>query len=302
MLFISGLIAFLSTLPIFVPANVFRQTQSRLGTTGGVLLTRLAALRPLTAADERLRAVLDSGGMDARLLYAKYGPRVLMECTLAQAGDLGAQQGFLIYALPGMLAPHLLHLVALGVATSALLSGAEGARWRVVATLAGLAVAVAEVAFVATYDDRHNMRSTRVNDVDFVFWKLQVWRGLLIAATDAGLGWVVWLQATGRAFLSAPAAGERVLDHVKVLEGLLGKVRALGVIRNGTVRDASLRRKLDTYWVKESEVMRDTMEQQEVLEAQRNALRRLDTTQLGREANEFIDAVLGLTPAPGSNT
>lgn len=45
LLFISGLIAFFSTLPIFIPANIFRLTQSRLQTPGGVLLTRLAAIR-----------------------------------------------------------------------------------------------------------------------------------------------------------------------------------------------------------------------------------------------------------------
>ncbi|KAK0281114.1 hypothetical protein LTR91_000293 [Friedmanniomyces endolithicus] len=292
-LFFSGLIAFLSTLPFFSPSNIFRQTQSRLQTPAGVLLTRLAALRPLTAADEKLRLVLDDGGLDARLLYARFGPHVLGSCPFARPGDVDAKQMYLLYALPSILAPHLLHLLALGIATSGLLSGREGARWRTVACIAGVVLGAAEVWFIANYDDKHNMRSTRVGEIDFVHWKLQVWRGLAIAAVDGVLGWVIWLQATGRAFLAPPPAAERISDHTRLLEVLLGKARGLGVLRNGTVRDGALRGKVDEYWVKEREVMKDVFEQPEVVEAQRNALRRIDIVRIGREAEAYVDSVLG---------
>ncbi|TKA79877.1 hypothetical protein B0A55_03664 [Friedmanniomyces simplex] len=292
-LFISGVLAFLSTLPLFSPSNIFRQTQSRLQTPAGVLLTRLAALRPSTAADEKLRQVLDDGGLDARLLYARYGPHILSSCPFAKPGDIDAKQPYLLYALPSILTPHLLHLFALGIATSGLLSGREGARWRTVACIAGIVLGAAEVWFIANYDDKHNMRSTRVSEIDFVYWKLQVWRGLAIATVDGVLGWVIWLQATGRAFLAPPPATERILDHTRLLEGLLGKARGLGVLRNGTVRDGALRGKVDGYWIKESEVMKDIFEQPEVVEAQRNALRRIDITRIGREAEAYIDSVLG---------
>ncbi|KAK5133954.1 hypothetical protein LTR08_007074 [Meristemomyces frigidus] len=292
-LFVSGLLAFFSTFPVFAPANIFRQTQSRLQTPAGVLLTRLAALRPLTAVDEKLRQALDSGGLDARLLYARYGPHVVTTCPFAIPGELDAGRTYLFYALPSIITPHLLHLFALGIATSALLSGKEGARWRTVAAIAGMVLAAAEVWFVANYDDRRNARSTRLNEIDFIYWKLQVWRGLAIATIDGALGWVIWLQATGRAFLSPPPVRERLLDHGKLMEGLLGKTRGLGVVRNGTVRDASMRSKVDDYWVKESEVMKDVFEEPEVLEAQRNALRRIDIVKIGREADSYVQTILG---------
>ncbi|KAK5127437.1 hypothetical protein LTR85_006776 [Meristemomyces frigidus] len=292
-LFISGLIAFLSTLPIFAPANIFRRTQSRLQTPAGVLLTRLAALRPLTAEDDKLRQVFDAGGLDARLLYARYGPNVITSCPFASPGDIDAGRAYLFYALPSIVAPHLLHLFALGIATSGLLSGKEGSRWRTLASIAGVVLAAAEVWFIANYDDRYNARSTRLNEIDFVHWKLQVWRGLAIAAMDGVLGWVIWLQATGRAFLSPTPAGERLLDHGKLMEGLLQKTRGLGVLRNGTVRDAGMRSKVNDYWVKEGEVMKDVFEEPEVLEAQRSALRRIDIERIGREAEIYVDAILG---------
>ena len=289
----SGLLAFASTLPVFAPANIFRQTQSRLQTPAGVLLTRLAALRPLTSIDEKLRQVLDAGGLDARLLYARYGPHVVTSCAFAAPEDNDAGRTYLFYALPSIVTPHLLHLIALGIATSGLLSGREGARWRIVAAIAGMVLAAAEMWFIANYDDRHNARSTRLTEIDFIYWKLQVWRGLAIATIDGVLGWVIWLQATGRAFLSPPPMRERLLDHGKLMEVLLGKTRGLGVLRNGTVRDASMRRKVDDYWVKESEVMKDVFEEPEVLEAQRNALRRIDINSIGREADEYIQTILG---------
>ncbi|KAK4549806.1 hypothetical protein LTR36_005107 [Oleoguttula mirabilis] len=292
-LFVSGLLAFLSTLPVFAPANIFRQTQSRLQTPAGVLLTRLAALRPTTAADERLRQVFDAGGLDARLLYARYGPHVLTSCLFATPGDIDASRTYLFYAVPSIVAPHLIHLLALGIATSGLLSGKEASRWRTMATIAGLVLAAAEVWFIANYDDRYNARSTRLNEIDFIHWKLQVWRGLAIAAMDGVLGWVIWLQATGRAFLSPPPASERLLDHGNLLESLLGKTRRLGVLRNGTVRDAGMRGKLNDYWVKEGEVMKDVFEDPEVLEAQRSALRRIDIGTIDREAETYVGNFFG---------
>ncbi|KAF2480256.1 hypothetical protein BDY17DRAFT_303520 [Neohortaea acidophila] len=292
-LFASALTAFASTLPLFHPTNIFRQTQSRLQTPAGVLLTRLASIRPLTSSDETLRRVLDTGGLDARLLYARFGPSVLINCPFAAPGAIDSSRNYLLYAAPTLLAPHLLHLLVLGIATSRFLSGAEGARWRTIATIAGLLLPIFELWLVANYDDRANARSTRLGEVDFVYWKALVWRGLAIAGTDAVLGWVMWLQATHRAFLTPVSNGERVGESTRMVEMVLGKVRGLGMVRNGSARDAGLRRKVESYWVKEGEVMKDVFEQPEVLQAQRNALARVDINRIGTEADAYIDSILG---------
>lgn len=256
-------------------------------------MTRLAAIRPITPVDEKLRQIFDDGGLDARLLYARFGPNVLLNCPFATPGDIDAARTYLFYAAPTILAPHLLHLFSLGVATSRILSGNEGSRWRTIATIAGLVLGVAEFWFIANYDDRPNARSTRLSEIDFIYWKMQVWRGLAIAAVDGVLGCMIWLQATGRAFLTPVSTSERLLDHAKVLEMVLGKARGLGIVRNGSVRDGGLRRQVDDYWVKEGEVMKDVFEEPEVLEAQRNALKRVDATRVGREADDYLDTILG---------
>lgn len=256
-------------------------------------MTRLAAIRELTMFDEKMRQVFDDGGLDARLLYARFGPDVLVNCPLGSTGDIGAGRVFLLYAAPSIIAPHLLHLLALGIATSRVLSGSEGSRWRTVASIAGMVLGAAEFWFIAYYDDRPNQRSTRLNEIDFVYWKLLVWRGLGIAALDAILGWVIWLQATGRAFITPTPPSERLLDHAKKMEAVVAKTRSLGILRNGSVRDAGSRRQVEDYWVKETEVMKDVFEEPEVLEAQRNALRRIDVASVQREAEGFLGTVFG---------
>ena len=45
--------------------------------------------------------------------------------------------------------------------------------------------------------------------------------------------------------------------------------------------------------LKESEVMKNVLEETEVLEAQRHALRRIDINSIGREADEYIQTILG---------
>ena len=156
-----------------------------------------------------------------------------------------------------------------------------------------MVLGMAEFWFIASYDDRYNARSTRLNEVDFIYWKMQVWRGLAIAALDGVLGYVIWLQSTGRAFLTTPPTSERLLGHARLLETVLGKARGLGILRNGIVRDAGTRSQVDNYWIKEGEVMKDVIEEPEVLEAQRNALRRLDVARVGREAETYLETVLG---------
>lgn len=223
---------------------------------------------------------------------------MVLDCPFATPKDRDAGQTYLLYAAPGVLAPHILHLIALGVATSGLLSGPEGAKWRTVATIAGLVLGIAEFYVVATYDSTPNVRSTRLNEVDFIYWKLQVYRGLAIAALDGVLGWMIWLQATGRAFIAPVPVSERLMNTGRIFEAVMGKTRGLGIVRNGVVRNAEMRKKSDGYWVKEGEVMKDIFEEPEVLEAQRNALRRLDSQRIAREADALLDGIFGSMPPP----
>ncbi|KAK4496574.1 hypothetical protein PRZ48_012554 [Zasmidium cellare] len=292
-LFISGLIALISTLPLFSPENIFRLTNSQLRTSAGVLLTRLGAIRDLTPNDEKLRDIFNEGGLPARLLYARYGPTILLNSPLSGPGTLDAQKDYLLYALPSLLTPHTLHLLLLGLTTAPLLSGPTPARWRPLATISALALAAAEVYYISTYSDTPNLRSSRVNDISFPHFQAPLIRGLSIATLDALLGLGIYLQATGRAFITPPTPAERTLNTAVSIEKLLIKARGIGVVRNAVVRDPGARGRVDDYWRKEGEVMKDVFEEPEVLEAQRNALKRLDTVRVQRDAEGFVETILG---------
>lgn len=247
------------------------------------------------------------------MLYARYGPQVLLLNPMSVPGDVDAARDAMGLALLGLLELHVLHLVALGVVTSRGVYGygrsgsgsgaAAAARWwRNLAVMMGLGLCVVEMYMVVMYDDTANQRSVRVSDVDFLYWKLRVYRGVAMAVVDGLLAVGMWLEATGRVSLMnvVPSSSERVLDLAQRLEGVLVKARGLGVIRNGSVRDASMRRLVDDYWFKENEVMKDVMEQPEVLEAQRNALRRVDPLAAARDAERFLEYVLGMPSSSSS--
>ncbi|KAK8215164.1 hypothetical protein M8818_002174 [Zalaria obscura] len=293
LIFISATVALLSTLPFFAPTNLFDATQSRLQAPTGVLFNRLSILRLLTPVDDRLRSVFEEGGLEARLLYLRFGPSVIADCPFNDPKAHDASLVYLFYALPSLLAPHLLHLAILGLVTSALLAGRDAARWRTPAVIAGLALAFLDVYGTATYEHQHNARATRLGEVDFFFWKKRVVRGIAIAAVDGVLGWAIYLSSTNRAFIQPPPAAERLEGATKKLEAVLGKLRGLGSIRNVVFRDAGMRAKVERYWVQEAEVMRSVLEEREVVGASNEVLSRTNVESLGREAEGYVEGVLG---------
>jgi hypothetical protein len=49
---------------------------------------------------------------------------------------------------------------------------------------------------------------------------------------------------------------------------------------------------LERYWIKDEEVMRDVFEEAEVVQAQRQALAKVDVNQVGADAERYVDGVL----------
>ncbi|GAB7348049.1 hypothetical protein MBLNU459_g6084t1 [Dothideomycetes sp. NU459] len=293
-LFGSALICLISTLPYFAPANIFAQTSSRLQTPTNVLFTRLSALRPLAPLDKALQAVFDAGGLEARLLYLRFGPEVLSTCPIvtdAKAAD--SSMMYLFYATPTLLAPHLYHLGMLGLVTSTFFAGRHAARWRTAAIIAGLALLALDFGALATYDHGLNARAARPADVDAFFWKRRLVSRLLTCAADAALGWVVWLTATNRAFVEPAPAAEHLENSTRALEALLNKLRGLGAVRNVVFRDTMLRSKLERYWVQEQEVMREVFEDREVVSALNEVLGAVDMGRVENDANVYVNGVLG---------
>lgn len=293
-LFILGLVSvlfLLKTLPIFAPENTFQVTQSRLQIPVDVLFTRLSALRKgtgLTAADTALRARFIN--LESRLLYLQFGPDALSSCPFCTSDE---PRSYFYYALPSILAPHLVNLAIIAGVTNAWLAGREASSWRRAATLAAITLAAADIYLVITYPYQANARSVRLQELDFFFWTARARRYICLAGLDAILGWVIYLSSTNRAFVMPPTAAERIESVVRVLGGAKSKFSAVGIVKNTAIRDEELRARMTGYWTHEGVLMREVMEEREVLDGVNDALaNRIDIGNIERDADMYASNVL----------
>ena len=289
-LFVSAVLALISTLPSFATENIFTTTSSRLLTPNDVLFTRLNLARGvsgLTEADNILRPKIAS--MDARLLYLTYGPDVMTNCPFCNSDEPFT---YFYYALPSITLPHLLHTFALGLATSSAIAGAYGKRWRNLVTVLGVGLAVVECYLFGSYDWKANTRALRPEQYVNFFWRMRLFRGILVALADVLVAGLLWLSSTNRMFVIPPSAAERMETAMQMLENARGKVHAVGIMRNAVVRDEGLRRKAEAYWRKEGVVMGEVMDEREVVEGVRNALSgRIQVAKVEEEAGKYAEAI-----------
>jgi hypothetical protein len=277
--------------PIFAPENVFRLTQSRLQIQTDVLFNRVAGLRPnrtLTPRDERLRARFVNA--ESKLLYLAFGPDVVGECPWCSSED---PKTYLYYALPAILAPHVLNLLVLALVTSQPVTGRYGGPWRKTGTLAAAAVAFLDCYLVNGYAYQANARATRLSEVDFFYWRARSYRLVAVAALDAMLASLLWLSCTNRAFAKLPTPAEKTDEMIQALLRLRAKINCLGIVKNTTSRDDDLRKRGAIYWAHEGKVMSDVMEDREVIDSVNDALenRRVDIAKITGDAEQYATEI-----------
>ncbi|KAH7030515.1 hypothetical protein B0J12DRAFT_633361 [Macrophomina phaseolina] len=287
LLYAFAILTFIFSLPYFAPENVFQATSSRLQIPTDTLFVRLGKLRPLSPVDEALK--LKFVNLESRLLYLVYGPSALADCPFCSVDE---PSSYFYYALPSIMAPHLLHLLVLGLVTSPLLSGPEGARWRTWATLAGVGLAALEVWTVGTYNHKQNATALRLNDVEPFFWRMRTLRYVGIALVDGLLGYAMYLTSTNRWLVIPPTISERIEENTRIVEGLRGKLSMLGAMKNTVARDKGLRERSASYWVDEGQVMGEIFEEREVVDSMQNALERVNVEMIETQAGGMADNVV----------
>ena len=231
--------------------------------------------------------------LDARCLYLTYGPDVVRHCPFCMSDE---PTSYLYYALPSLLLPHLLHLFAIGLATSSFVSGKLGNKWRTVGAAIGVIVASLDVYSFASYDYKANLRVFQPEDYVLVFWFMRIMRGVMICMADGVIAGLLYMSSTNRMFVTPPSPAERMETAMKGLELSRGKIHALGVIRNAVVRDEGLRRKTEAYWIREGKIMGEVMDEKEVVEGVRSALtNRVQMTNVESEAKRLSEGFVPLT-------
>jgi len=82
---------------------------------------------------------------------------------------------------------------------------------------------------------------------------------------------MLYLSSTNRAFLKAPSTNERVETTTKALEDVRVKLSAVGILKNTVYRDEELSGRSSEYWRSEVRIIREAMEDREVVEGVNNA-------------------------------
>ncbi|EGO56296.1 hypothetical protein NEUTE1DRAFT_130301 [Neurospora tetrasperma FGSC 2508] len=278
----------LALLPIYSPENIFRLTQSRLQIPVDVLFTRLASIRPPSAADNALRHKFVN--LQSRLLYLQFGPDVLASCPFCSSDD---PKSYLYYALPSIVAPHLFNLGVIALVTSCIFTGRDGFKWRYLATMASLVIGGADVYMVSSYNPQTNARALRLYEIDFFHWRQRSLRFLVLTLLDCLLATLMYLSSTNRMFVNYPSPAERVETVVRQLQQIKGKVNAVGVMQNTISRDEELRARGNAYWQHEVRLMGEVMEERDVVEGVRDALReRVVVENVERDAEIYVRAML----------
>lgn len=276
----------------FIPSsNIFKETGSRLALPSNLLTSRIGALRNgvLTGTDRLFLEKIEHEPEKWRLLYAAYGPDVALKCPFCQATE---PQSYLYYALPAIAMSHLFHILLLGIITSSFFSGPEGARWRTQATIAGVAIALIEFYMTWNYNWEDNASKRMLNEVDFFYQRMGIYRQLAFAGTDLLFGWMLWLTATNRWLVKPPTTTEQLAQLRNEVVASHAQVNLLANLRNAIVRDNELRAGQDRYWRREQEEMAAIMQDETVRNAVNAVLSHTDYDQTKRRADMYADTVL----------
>ena len=278
-------------LPPLAPENLFVKTQSRLQAPVDVLFNRVAALRPgnaLTPVDQVLRGKFVN--LESKLLYLQFGPDVLASCPFCSADE---PKSYFYYALPSILWPHVFNLIVISIVTSPTLTNRYGGQWRTVATSAAAVLVLAEAYLVSNYNHQANARALRLDDLDFFHWSMRSYRLLGLAVLDGLLGTALYLSSTNRAFVQLPSPAERVEMVNRATLSVRSKLSALGIVKNTALRDDDLRARSQAYWSHEVRLMREVMEEREVIEGINDALsNRVNVQNIQRDADAYTQSLL----------
>jgi hypothetical protein len=307
-LFLAILVFLLLSLPFnpHAPApSIFSLTRSRINTPTDVIFNRLARFRPgnrLTDADTLLRSKLTSLG--ARKVYLRYGPKALTDCPFC---SLDSVNTYLLYYLPfNTLIPHLVHMVILGVVTSAPLAGREAASWRNKFTLAGLVLAALDLYVVVSYDPVQSASAAvraGMTPPASLYHRITLLRPLAFAVFDSVCAGLIYVSATQRFFFAPPSQADQVDQLVSAaltsLSGASSKLHATSVARNAVVRDKVLKERDDAYWRtvvagEEDRSGGSIWEEEEVVRAMSRAMAGqggVDLAQLGVNATQYVNGV-----------
>ncbi|KAK9477877.1 hypothetical protein V1514DRAFT_332751 [Lipomyces japonicus] len=232
---------------------------------------------------------------DARLLYASFGP-ALNDCEWC---DPSLMDSFLIYVIPTLLGPTLVHAAVYGFVTA--FGGGRLVPLRGPSILALVLLAAADVTSLATF----NVFQTEPNDnLVFAYRDVTLRRDAMLFVFDIAMTVSVWLFATNRAGSIRPD-GESGSEHEQIqdqfnklqvqLESVFIKSQAANLMHGISVQDQDISDRNRQFWTdvkrqekavfEENHVVKDLVERENQKE---------EFSHVEQEAKALADRVITL--------
>ena len=212
-------IGLLAITVLYTDENIIVSTGSRMVTSGSVIETRLAAMRPLTFVDQSLLSLFRS--QSARMLYTLFGPKPLVECIWCERGEDNEVDRTLLlwYSLPAIAMPYLCQLAIVGLSTVA---STTPQALRFYASLCTVLAGLFEFYTLATFDLTRNAATVDPRQVHWVHWTMRRHRNIAFAIVQLAMAAVIYLTASDLVNFKPAPPSQRVA-------GLLAKLSALRI-------------------------------------------------------------------------
>ena len=235
--------------------NIFYLTKSRFVAQPSVLQNRLSRIRPQTESDQILLERLATS-LSERLSYAVYGPAPLVHCTwcLREHTDamgsviVGDDRMYLIFSLPQIISPYLIHAFILGILTTRFLTSAKVSRdLRIYLSYALGLLLAAELWVRATFDTTRNSSANGLSDVIWLHWDLHSFRYTVLTILCLMHAGIVYIVETGCVVLP-PAMEDRVFQIGVIAENIAQRMRLSRIVRSVVMRKPEWREKVQRWW------------------------------------------------------
>ena len=266
--------------------NIFSLTNARFITSPSVIQTRLAKIRPLTQDDQILLERLGTS-LSERLNYAIYGPSPLTHCTWCQTTrtdvngqiTVGDATMYLLFSLPQIIFPYLVHAFILGLTTTPFLTSSQISRdlRTYMSYVLGLLLA-AELWILATFDININSSATELRDVIWLHWDLQSFRYTILSITSLIQAAIIYVVETGL-IVPPPSMEDRLFQFGVIEENVTQRMRLARTVRGIIMKNSEWRLRSLRWW--------DRQRNPERLEIPEEIKRKWET-----DARNFVDGMI----------
>lgn len=230
---------------ITIEENIILETGSRMQTSGEVLGTRLKKLRGRDYLGEQEELMISRFATDTgRALYTVYGTNAFMNCEWCEIGDGGVS--LLIYSLPNILAPYLINMVGMLLATGGIDRNAR--QWRLSGVVVSCLMMFLDVytVFIFPYDVNRRAKVPRL--IQWFHWDRHNYRSMWLCGYNVALALLIYLSASGRFYHVDVSIHSEIKGISKQLDDSVRLLSYSAMSKDAITRNGVCRQHDNDFW------------------------------------------------------